>query len=83
MRTLLRAVVLLLILIVGLGFYQGWFHFSTNSTDDTSSATVTVDQNKIRVDEAKAKKTVEQLGQKVKEKTGERSGEGKESERRL
>ncbi len=55
MKTLFGVVVLLLVGIACLGFYRGWFHFSTNSTDQKSSATITVDQDKIRADEGKAK----------------------------
>jgi preprotein translocase subunit SecF len=71
MRTLLVAVVLLLVGIAGVGFYQGWFHLSTNSTDQKSSTTITVDKDKIHADEEKAKEKVQGLGQEVKEKTGD------------
>ena len=70
MRTLVFVVVLLLAGIVGLGFYQGWFHFSTNSTNQGSSATITVDQDKIHADEQKAKDEMRAFGQAAKEKTG-------------
>jgi hypothetical protein len=40
MKALLIVVVLLLVGIAGLGFYQGWFHFSTNGTDRKPSATI-------------------------------------------
>jgi predicted negative regulator of RcsB-dependent stress response len=82
MKNLVFVVVLLLAGIAGLGFYQGWFHFSTNSTDNKSSATITVDQDKIRADEGKAKEKVEEFGQKAKEKAGDRAGKAKEPERR-
>ncbi len=48
MKTLLIVAVLLLVGIVGLGFYQGWFHLSTSTTDHKSNATITVDQDKFR-----------------------------------
>ena len=71
MKTLLVVVVLLLVGIAGLGFYRGWFHLSTNSTDQKPSATITVDKDNIHADEEKAKDTVQGLGQEVKEKTGD------------
>lgn len=71
MKTLLVAAVLLLVGIAGLGIYRGWFHLSMNSTDQKPSATITVDNDKIRADEEKAKETVQGLGQEVKEKTGD------------
>ena len=70
MRTLLVVVVLLLVGIAGFGFYRGWFHISTNSAVQESSATITVDKDKIHADEEKAKEKVQGLGQEVKEKTG-------------
>ena len=63
MRTLLVVVVLLLVGIAGLGFYRGWFHLSTNSTDQKPSATITVDKDKIHADEEKAREKVQGLGQ--------------------
>ena len=71
MKTLLVVVVLLLAGIAALGFYRGWFHLSTNSTDQKPSATITVDKDKIHGDEEMAKETVQGLGQEVKEKTGD------------
>jgi hypothetical protein len=67
MRRLLVVLVLFVVGIAGLGFYRGWFHLSTNSTDQNPSATITVDKDKIHADEEK----VQGLGQKVKEETGE------------
>jgi hypothetical protein len=52
MKALLVVVVLLLVGIAGLGFYRGWFHLSTNSTDQQPSATITVDKDKFHTDEA-------------------------------
>jgi hypothetical protein len=70
MKALGLLFVLLVIGIVGLGFYQGWFRFSTNSSannaDHTASATITVDQDKIHADEEKAKEKAKEFGQKTK-----------------
>ena len=55
MRTLVFVVVLLLVGIVGVGFYRGWFQLSTDTTDQKPSATITVDKDKIHADEQKAK----------------------------
>jgi len=71
MKTLLVVAALLLVGIGVFGFYQGWFHLSTNSTDANPSATITVDKDKIHADEEKAKDTVQGLGQDVKEETGD------------
>ena len=65
MRTLFGVVFLILIGIAVAGFYRGWFHFSTNSADQTSSATITVDQNKIRADESKVKERAKEFDEKM------------------
>jgi hypothetical protein len=78
MRFLLVLAVLLLVGVAGLGFYQGWFHLSTNNTGQKPSATITVDKDKIHADEEKATEKVEGLGRNVKEKTGELTGKAKQ-----
>ncbi len=82
MRTLLFVVVLLLVGIVGVGFYRGWFQLSTDTADQRPSATITVDKDKIHADEQKAKDKVQGFGQEAKEKIGDRAGKAKEPERR-
>jgi predicted negative regulator of RcsB-dependent stress response len=82
MKTLFGVAFLLLVGIVGVGFYQGWFHFSTSTTDHTSSATISVDQEKIHADEQKAKDKVQGFGKEAKEKIGDRTGKVESPERR-
>lgn len=69
MKTLLVVAVLLLIGIAGLGFYQGWFHVSTEGTEQKSSTTITVDKDNIRADGEAAKEKVEGFGQEATEDT--------------
>jgi predicted negative regulator of RcsB-dependent stress response len=64
MKRLLVVVVLLVAGIVGLGFYRGWFRFSTDNTDPNVNATITVDQDKIQADKEKAEEKVQDLGKK-------------------
>ena len=66
MKALFGAIVLLVVGIICVGFYQGWFRITTHSTDQKSSATVTVDKDKIQADEEKVKGKVGELGQKAK-----------------
>jgi hypothetical protein len=86
MKTLFGAIGLLLVGIICLGFYQGWFHITIHSTDQShqikSSATITVDKDKIKADEEKVKEKVGELGQKTEEKTSDRTGIVTEEERR-
>jgi hypothetical protein len=81
MKFLFRLTLVLLVLIACWGLYQGWFYFSTSGTDHKSSATITVDKEKIRADEGRAKEKVEEFGQKVKKTTGDRTGSVTEGER--
>ena len=73
MRTLLVAVVLLLVAIAVLGYFRGWFHFSTENAGQGPSATVTVDPGRIKADENKVKETVQGFGHKAKETPGGRT----------
>lgn len=79
MRNLIFAFVLILAGITGLGFYQGWFHLSTDNMDQKPSATITLDNEKILQDEQSVKETIYDLGQDTKESTGKATDEVKES----
>jgi Asp-tRNA(Asn)/Glu-tRNA(Gln) amidotransferase C subunit len=81
MRTLAFLFVLLLGAIVVLGFFRGWFQLSTDTANQKPNATISVDKDKIRADEQEAKDTVQGLGQKAKEKIGDRTGRAKEPAR--
>jgi len=70
MKRFLIVLLLLAAGVVGLGFYLGWFQLSTGSTGEKSNFTITVDQNKMREDEEKAKQKVQDAGKKLKEQTG-------------
>ena len=55
MRVLLVIVVLLIVGIVGLGFYRGWFQISTdrNNAEQEIRTTFTVDEEKIQENKEK------------------------------
>ena len=74
-------VVVLLIAIVGFGFYRGWFQFSSDSEDHKSNMTISVDKDKFNADEQKAKDKVQDLGHKVKEETGKHTGTDKKEDK--
>jgi hypothetical protein len=73
MKGLVLVIVVLLAGFVGLGFYRGWFHLSTDNTDNRGSTTFTVDKAKIHADEQKAKDKMHGFGQEAKEKMGDRT----------
>jgi cytoskeletal protein RodZ len=55
MRALLIVVVLLIVGIVGVGFYRGWFQVSSNrdSEDQKVNTTFTIDEERIGEDKEK------------------------------
>ena len=81
MRKLTFTIILLLVGIAGVGYYRGWFAFSTNGADQTSSATITMDKAKFQEDERKAKEKVRDAGQEAKEKIDDLTGKAKEPQR--
>ena len=63
--------------ILGAGFYRGWFQLSTDTVNQKSSATITVDKDKIHEDEQTAKDKVHGFGQEAKDKVGDPAGKAK------
>ena len=55
MARMLLVFALIVAVIAGLGFYMGWFHFSSGSDDNNAHVTVSVDK-------------VQDLGQQAKDK---------------
>jgi hypothetical protein len=82
MKTLAFLFVLLLVGIVVLGFFRGWFQLSTDTANPRPNATISVDRDKIHQDEQGATDKVKGLGQGAKEKIDDRAGKVKEPERR-
>ena len=78
MRTLLLVFVVLLVGIAGLGFYQGWFRLSADGTDQTPSATFTLDKDKLHEDGEMVRDTVQGMGGEVQETTGDSTDEIKQ-----
>ena len=78
MKAFLFVVVLLVVGIAGLGFYGGWFLFSsdTDKADHKVNATFTVDEDKIREDKEK----VQDIGQQAKEETGDAIDQSKQQD---
>jgi hypothetical protein len=78
MKGLLTVLVLLAIVICGVGFYRGWFEFSTGKSDDKTTISVTMDKNKIKEDEEKAKEKMQDLGKQVKDKNQDKARDNPE-----
>jgi hypothetical protein len=62
MKSILIVLVLIVVGVVCLGFYLGWFHVGSDSSDGKTHVTFTVDQNKIKADENKALEKVQGIG---------------------
>jgi hypothetical protein len=75
MKNLIVGLVLLLAIVAGVGYYRGWFQVSTGGPGGNPS--ITVDRDKIKADEEKAKRSVQDVGQKVGGRTGAGTGEAK------
>jgi len=74
----LLVLALIVAVVAGLGFYMGWFHFSSGSDDRNAHITVSVDKDQIQEDKDKAVDKVQDLGQQAKDKvetTTQKAGE--------
>ena len=79
----LTFVLILLVIVVGVGFWQGWFTLSTGSTDDgdgQTDVTLTVDKDKIERDTGAAleatRREAREVGEKIKAASDITSVEG-------
>jgi len=55
--------VLIVAIVAVLGFYLGWFHFSSGSDDNNAHITVSMDKDQIQQDKDEAVDKVQALGQ--------------------
>ena len=76
MRSLIKLLVVLSILLVGIGFYRGWFSLSS-SQPDAESDKVNVN---VSVDKGKIKSDVKKVERQVKDEFKELEGQGKAKE---
>jgi cell division protein FtsX len=68
MARMLLVLVLIVAIVAGLGFYMGWFHFSSGSDGNNAHITVSMDKDQIQKDEDKVVDKVQDLGQQAKGK---------------
>ena len=68
MVRMLFVLALIVVVVAGLGFYMGWFDFSSGSDDNSAHVTVSVDKGQIQEDKDKAVDTVQDLGQQAEDK---------------
>jgi len=68
MARMLLVLVLIVAVGAGLGFYMGWFHFSSGSDGNSAHVTVSMDKGQVQQDTDKAVDKVQDLGQPAKDK---------------
>jgi multidrug efflux pump subunit AcrB len=68
MKRVLLVIAVLVAVVAVIGFYRGWFHFSSDSNDNNAHVTVSVDNDQIREDKDNAVDKVQDLGQQAKDK---------------
>jgi preprotein translocase subunit SecF len=68
MKPLLIVFVLVVVAVVGLGFYLGWFSVASDGADGKGHITLTVDKEKIQEDKEKTMDKVHDLGHQGKDK---------------
>ena len=66
MNRLLVVVGLIVVGVIGLGFYFGYFQIGSDNNDGKTHITLTVDQKKIQADEKKAVEKVHDYGHPTK-----------------
>lgn len=74
MKNLCTLLVLSVIAIAILGYYRDWFHLSSDSMDDTLTLHLTVDKEKLKEDEERAKQKLEEGGAVLQKKAKEITG---------
>jgi hypothetical protein len=81
MNRFIVVLVLVAIGIVGVGFYQGWFHVGSEKADGKSTVTLSVDKDKFQEDKKTAVEDMQGVERRIKEKVagpGEKSTDGKD-----
>ena len=69
MRKFVTLLIVLVICLIGIGFYLGWFSFSrSNPAPEGSKVNVSVDKEKIKSDVSKAEEKVKEEVKKLEEK---------------
>jgi hypothetical protein len=67
MRYLFGTILILLLVIVLVGLYEGWFNVSAQQGENTTNVNISVDRGKIREDTDRAKKGLEHVEEKIRE----------------
>ena len=77
MRLLVKTLVILVICLAGIGFWQGWFTVTRNTSPDVEGSKVNFN---VAVDKAKVKSDVKKAKEIVKEEVRKLEGKDKSNE---
>lgn len=81
-RTFTKVLVVLVLCVVGLGFYRGWFVLSTtgrDTEDNKVNVNLTVDPDKVKADAETVKGKTAELTGKAKEEVNSLGDQAKDS----
>jgi len=68
MKPILIVLILIVIAVVGLGAYRGWFHLSSRNDQAKADVTVSVDKDKIVADKDQVMDKAQSLGHEAADK---------------
>ncbi len=68
MKGFLAFLALVVIVVLGLGYYLDWFKFSSQSSDGSMNINTQVDKNKIKGDVEQAKQKIQKGAEDLKER---------------
>jgi DNA repair exonuclease SbcCD ATPase subunit len=77
-RNLVFVIVIIGLIVGGVGYYRGWFGIATGTDDQKVNLNVTINKDRVKADEERAKQALENVGDKMKRKTEEVAGRGNE-----
>jgi hypothetical protein len=83
MRNLIVAVVILILAVVGLGYYQDWFTVTKKETPTRTDVHIEVDKDKIKKDANVAKEKAKEFKDKATEEVKDLAGKAKEGGKKL
>lgn len=68
MKALLIILAIVVLAVLGVGLYRGWFSFSSHNAKGKSNVTLSVDKDKIETDKDSALDKAQDLGHKAVDK---------------
>jgi predicted negative regulator of RcsB-dependent stress response len=68
MKALLIILALVVLVVLGLGLYRGWFRISSHNDSQESNVTLSVDKDKVEADKDSAVEEAQRLGHKAVDK---------------